>query len=309
MTDLQDYLVFGLHVRSELALPELFLAPTPGDPDVVIRLGAITDPIADVGVHAVAGGLLFVAPGVGRYLVRQGDEILVEPVAGVPARNLRLYLLGSAFGGLLHQRGLLPLHANAVEVDGQAIAFLGPSGAGKSTLAMGFHDRGLRVIADDICVVRSTQEEPPQVSPGLPRFRLWQEALEATGRLAGHYERSYAGDEEFNKFDVPIGAEATASQDSRLRALYILAEAEEFAILQLHGIEAVEQVFANTYRGGYLNAANGARNHWSSVIQLVRQVPVYRLSRPLGLGRLDLDCRQILDHSRSAQQRSERLAG
>ena len=43
---------------------------------------------------------------------------------GASSRNVRVFLLGSAFGALLHQRGLLPLHANAVEVDGRAVATL-----------------------------------------------------------------------------------------------------------------------------------------------------------------------------------------
>lgn len=309
MTGVRDYLVFGLHVASELELPELFEAGGRGEPDVVIRRGEIAEPVQNVGIHLVNDGLLFVAPGVGRYLVRGGREIVVEAVAGTAPRNVRLYLLGSAFGGLLHQRGLLPLHANAVEVDGEALAFLGPSGAGKSTLAMGFHDLGLRVIADDICVVRLAEDCSVQVSPGLPRFRLWQEALEATGRSAGHYERSYAGDEQFNKFDVPIDVEGTARKDRPLRALYILEQGDRLAIERLHGIGAVEPVFANTYRGEFVTAANGASNHWSTVMQLVRQVPVFRLVRPLGFDRLDSDCRQILDHARSAFHAPDRLAG
>lgn len=309
MTHRHDYLVFGLRIRSELALPELFPAVEPGEPDVLISLGYIAEKIEAAGFHPVARGLLFVAPGVGRYLVRQGKEIIVEPVAGVPERNFRLYLLGSAFGAVLHQRGLLPLHANAVEVNGQAIAFLGPSGSGKSTLAMGFHDCGLRVIADDICVVRLAEAQTPKVSPGLPRFRLWQEALEATGRSADHYQRSFAGDDNFNKFDVPIGAEAIARQDMPLSALYVIEEAEEFSIHPLRGVEAVESVFANTYRGGFLSVIKGAHNHWTSVIQLVRQVPVFRLSRPLGFGRLEFHCQQILEHSRSASQSPKRMVG
>ena len=76
----------------------------------------------------------------------------------VPDANIRLYLLGSAMGVLLHQRGLLPLHANAVEIDGKAFAFMGASGSGKSTLAAWFHDHGYRIIADDVCAVRFETE-------------------------------------------------------------------------------------------------------------------------------------------------------
>ena len=58
-------------------------------------------------------------------------------------------------GAALHQRGILPLHANAVEIDHRAVAFMGASGAGKSTLAAWFHDQGYPILADDVCVIRA----------------------------------------------------------------------------------------------------------------------------------------------------------
>ena len=146
----------------------------------------------------------FACPGGCGYAVLEGRRIIVDPADGADPRNVRLYLLGSAMGLLLHQRGVLPLHANAVEIDGQAFAFMGPSGAGKSTLAAWFHDQGLRVVADDVCAVHFDAQLRPWVSQGLPRLRLWKSALEATGRSDGHFQRSYAGDEQWDKFDVPL---------------------------------------------------------------------------------------------------------
>src|SRR5215213_168075 len=151
---LPDYTVFGLRVRSALELPELFQAKGEGEPDVRIETGSIDAPESAPGLSARDGGLLLTVADAGRFLISQGRTIRVEALNGVDPRNVRLFLLGSAFGALLHQRGLLPLHANAIEVDGTAVAFMGASGAGKSTLAAWFHDRGYRIIADDVCVVR-----------------------------------------------------------------------------------------------------------------------------------------------------------
>src|SRR5687767_37791 len=118
-------------------------------PDVTISIGAVGPVSGPPGVDLQDDALVLRIPEVASYRI-DATSILVSPAPAVPEQNLRLYLLGSAFGALLHQRGLLPLHANAVEIDGKAVAFMGASGEGKSTLAAWFHDRGFNIIADDV---------------------------------------------------------------------------------------------------------------------------------------------------------------
>jgi hypothetical protein len=299
----RDYSVFGLRVRSEIPLPELFEAG-PGDIDVTIRLGEV--PIvegSDTGLAADGDALILHIFDIARYRISGGDTIVVNPEPGVPDRNVRLFLLGSAFGALIHQRGLLPLHANAIEVDGKAVAFMGASGAGKSTLAAWFHDSGHRIAADDVCVVRF-DHGIPYVSPGLPRLRLWLEALEAMGREPSIYARSYAG-ANLEKFDVPVARETSSGADLKLGAVYLLERSKRFAIHPLEGVEAAEVVFANTYRGQYIGAAKGYLSHWAACVQLVQSTPIYRLDRPWRLDRLGNDCELVLQHVRSGALATE----
>jgi hypothetical protein len=306
-----DYSVFGLRVRSELALPELFPATGNAAPDITIRLGAIDElPDARRGIHVVEGGLLFVIPDAGRYRAAGGDEILVDPKLGVPDRNVRLYLLGSVFGALLHQRGRLPLHANAVQIDGKAAAFMGESGSGKSTLAAWFHDQGFQIIADDVCVVKFNAEGQATAVPGLPRLRLWQEALEATGREANDFHRSYVGDDSWNKFDVPITREIAEQREVELSAVYLLERGDAFDIRRLEGIEAAEAVFAHTYRGAFVTALKGEQSHWAASMRLVQGTPVYRLTRTWSLKRMDEEGHKILGHAEAlvGTQPTERAA-
>jgi hypothetical protein len=309
---LQDYSIFGLRVRSELPLPELFPAVGNGPADVTIRVGAVHElPEARRGIHLIDDGMLFVVEDVGRYRAARGEEIVVEPKPDTPDRNVRLFLLGSVFGGLLHQRGNLPLHANAIQVEDKAIAFMGEAGSGKSTLATWFHDQGFPVMADDVCVVKFDEQGRPKALPGLPRLRLWQETLEATGRAANDFNRSYVGDNDWMKFDVPITQETASLSEAALSAIYLLEKGDALDIRRLEGVEAADAVFSHTYRGGYVAVLKGEQGHWSASMRLVQTVPVYRLTRKWGLDRMDDEGRRILDHARGLAEirPRERAAG
>ena len=294
-----DYSLFGLNVRSSLPLPELFPASDERNPDVIISTGPIHDTEAEeAGLNSVDGALILAVPDIGRFRISGGSDIVVDPVAGVPDRNLRLYLLGSVFGALLHQRGLLPLHANAIEIDGAAVAFMGESGAGKSTLAAWFHDRGHRIVADDVCAILFDPDGQPVTLPGLPRFRLWQKALEASGRRAAEFVRSYADDDMWNKFDIPVGAETAVSSKLPLRSIYVLERGDQLNFRLLEGVKAAEAAFAHTYRGAYVAAVKREQSHWDACIRLVRQIPIHCVTRPWSLDQLDECSQQILEHAR-----------
>lgn len=297
MARLSDYQLFGLRIRSEIPLPELFSSTDGGEPDVVIRLAPLQQNQSDTEVHSDGEGMLLHIPEVALYRIEGGREILVDPHADVPERNVRLFLLGSAFGALLHQRGLLPLHANAVEIGGKAVAFMGASGEGKSTVAAWFHDRGDRIITDDVCVIAFENDGLAYARPGLPRLRLWAEALTFMGRETSSYNRSYVGREKTDKFDVPIDATAAAQSPVPLASVYLLDRGERFSIVQMHRLEAAEAIFANTYRGSYLSRAGGAQSHWQSVVRLVQSTQVYRAFRERSLQKLDEECARLRGHA------------
>lgn len=294
-----DYALFGLSLRSAIPLPGLPAAPRNSTPDVIIEYGELAGEANGNGRPCpIEGGAMIAVDGVARYAILGGRRIVVQIEPGVAERNMRLYLLGSAMGMLLHQRGLLPLHANAVEIDGRAVAFMGPSGAGKSTLAAWFHDRGHRVIADDVSVVRFDDRGTPELCPGLPRLRLWKDAIEASGRETLGLDRSYVGADEWEKYDVPLAARAGAREATPLAAIYLLAKSEASGISRLDGMMAADALFANTYRGRYVALTQSVQAHWTSCAKLVAGTPIFLAERQWGLSMLDAQCSRIVDHAR-----------
>ena len=200
------YHAFGLNIDSELLLPDM--PKISGTTDVVIQYGPVPEAIPDaslVGVRyqATPRAFLLRVDGIASYYVKNGRAIIIEPENGVAEEEIRLFLLGSVMGGLLYQRGILPLHASAVEVDGGAVLFMGPSSIGKSTLAGGFQEKGYPLLADDVCGANLNGHKIAQVAPGFPWLKLWGDALKRFKRDESGLSRVRLNPD-FDKFFVPF---------------------------------------------------------------------------------------------------------
>jgi hypothetical protein len=191
---------------------------------------------------------------------------------------LRLYFFGSVLGLVCHQRGLLPLHASAVTFGGPAIAFCGPPGMGKSTLAAFCVEAGGRLVADDVLVVANEAGSHAVVNPGMPKVKLWRDALEALGRNTDGLSPDWARAE---KFHVPAGP-LIVTEHVQLARIFVL-EADEHAgagvTSALSGAEAVSELIQNTYRPEYLDIARRRAVHFADCIRLSTLTPVVRLRR------------------------------
>jgi hypothetical protein len=247
---LNAYWAYGLRIHAELACPELPSLPLEaGNPDVTIRLlSAAEDALESLenGYYEVQPGIFRLAvPGVAQYRVEEGSRIFIKPLPDVPLEKVRLFLLGSAMGALLYQRGLFPLHGSAVETPWGAMIFVGAQGAGKSTLAAQFHRKGYRLLSDDVCAVEPTPEGL-QVLPALAKLRLCTDAFERLGAPQG-------GRFDVDKFVVPMG-EGYCPHPVPLRAIHILADHDsstpEFEVLR--GFDRVQCLLENLYRPHYL---------------------------------------------------------
>lgn len=302
MTDGRLYSCFDFRLRSEIVLTELTSADDPGDARTVVpvRLGIV--PAALPGAAGTVAGLqvagddvLLAVAGIGRYLVRGGHEIVVEPMAGSSERMVRLFLLGSALGILCHQRGLLPLHANAIVAGDGAYAFAGNSGAGKSTLAAYFGQAGYEILCDDVCVIGFDEAGSPVAWPGLPRLKLWGDASTALGHDSATLERAIEG---MDKYHVPLPSLSDV-RPIPFRRLYLLGRAdagEAGAIVRLHGRQAMEAVMAQTYRGAYLRPMGLAARHFLQCSALAGRAQVYAASRIWGYDVFDREAGRLARH-------------
>ena len=89
-----------------------------GAADVDVRLGPVPrhppDSPEDYWFRVVDGEVLIYSEGVATALLQEGRQVTVDPAPGVRGSLLQSFLLGPVLAFLLHQRGLLVLHASAV---------------------------------------------------------------------------------------------------------------------------------------------------------------------------------------------------
>jgi len=223
---------------------------------------------------------ILTVPGVARYRVRHGEDIIVETIAGADPARLRVLLSGTALSVLCLQRGLLPLHAGGIEAGRRTIAFAGRSGAGKSTLCAHFENGGYAILSDDVCMI-DVRREHSVVWPGPPRMRLRPDA-------AAMLERDLAGATAQND-----GAEKllfatrprSRLQPVPLERIYVLgtdAVAAPTSPEPLSGTKALEALWSNTYCGSLLGPMGRASQHFVQCLRLLRHVEVFGASRRWG---------------------------
>ena len=255
--------------------------------DVTIREGDVPEMIADatdgVSFMANANQLLMTIPNGLRFIVSDGDKIIYER-NGVSDREAALFLLGSAWGGLCYQRGLLPLHASGVVEKGEVHAFTGPSGAGKSTLSAALADRGRSFFTDDILIIDPADiGEKTICYAGQKDLKLWNDALKLTDAEKMSAVRDV---EDFQKF-FAIPANANDASAGHLASLSILASKnirkglEPISIERLSGARALKQLRDSVYRPQMANVIWGRQKLYTTLAKLIASVHVQTFDRPM----------------------------
>lgn len=283
------YDTYGFTVRSEIPLPEL--RSSAGEAaDATICCECIswspTVVAADGTSFRLAATEAYLYwQDVGTFLVRNGNEIIVDPLPGVEDRIIRLPLLGTVLAVLLHQRGHLVLHASAVVVGEKVAVFLGAKGQGKSTLAAALYARSHALLTDDLVALSAETAERWMILPGFPQFKLWPDAASSLGDdpallptlAAGFAKRARHANEQFAPRPVPLGQ------------IFVLGVGPAPRLQQLQPQQALLELIANSYMarfGRELLQGPAAAAHLSLCAELVRRIPISLLERPRSLALL-----------------------
>jgi hypothetical protein len=286
------YRAFGMTLRSEIPMPELTEAPPESRADLHIRYTAdLPLPTRAEGVVANfrEDGRHFLAwPDVCAFQFRGPDLIEVQPYPDTPVSYLAFPLLGPIMALALHMRGLVTLHASAIDVEGRGVIFVGDKMAGKSTTAAAFLRAGYRLLTDDLLAIDQSDPSRPCILPAYGQIKLSQDAAQAV--TIAHSQ------------PLPLVYPAFEKRQHRLTdpfshvrivpaRLYVLDRGgEQAAVTRLAGPDALRAIMRYSYvtrfgKGVMFPAVEAW--HVRSCIALASAVQVATLHIPHDLDRLD----------------------
>jgi hypothetical protein len=290
------YQAYGLTIRVPFACPALTLAdsgcvaPRVGATgvdltavDVVVREGLVPRrlraPRDSEASWDAAPGLFLLRGGrrAGRFLV-EADAVTFERNSGCEDAILARHFTDQVLAALLRHRGLLVLHANAVEVSGGVIVICGESGTGKSTTLAALRDRGGLMLSDDVtALLPGGAPKSVKVLPGVAQTHLAEDAAQGLG-----YTVDPAQLQPWRRMKAAIPThDGMAWRAGRLRALYILrvSGGDDVVVTQVTGGDKFHALQECMY-GPMFTEDHPTLFPLMSTI--VNTVPFFWLERPAG---------------------------
>ena len=286
------YTAYGLVVDSEIPLPELPAAEN-DSAEVTIKYQKIdwAPPECSQEIRywqIEMESVYFFWKYGGKFLVRGGTEIIVDPIPNLEANYIiRPAILGPLLGIILHQRNYLILHGSGIRFGDRARIFLGNKGQGKSTIAATLVRLGHQMIVDDIAAITFNESGDPILLPGFPQIKLWPDAV-----------KSALGDnpESFRKIHPLVEKRARPTWDNfcsksvNLERVYILKTGSNLGIQNLNTQEAIKELIANSYipmtLGNKFTQLNNISQHLSHCADIVNKIPICSLERSRSLDSL-----------------------
>mgnify|MGYP000409081336 CR=1 FL=1 len=273
------YTAFGLSIQSDIEIPVL-VKTEPKAIDVNIITGNVSKRGLDKprGIkpnRQIADNEVWLhVPEVARYHVSNGNRILVDPFEKSHTKNIILYLLGTCFGAIAHQRNNLVIHGNAIRFGDHCVIFAGQSGNGKSTLAAAFYQKGFEILADDVSVI----DGEGHAQPSYPQMKLWPDTAEKLNVDITELEHVCVG---FDKYAYPL-TEGFCSTPLPVKAIYILNthDKDSFIFEEVKGIDKFFPIKKNTYRKGLLKGLGLKKQHLTLSSKFASNIRVINITRP-----------------------------
>lgn len=230
---------------------------------------------------------------VGDFYASDGKRIEYSPHEYADNASLELFLNGSVYGAVLHQRRILPLHGSSFIFNDSGVMFCGDSGAGKSSLTTSFCLNGAKFLTDDVTPILF-EDEKPHIWPKTGKIKLWDDSLEQLKKKKENLTKIRPEDE---KYYLPM----EASQESAYPLHYILilqvTDDVRTSFERVQKVEAFSYLHQEIYRREYLFAMPETESAYlKKISSICNEASIYRVNRPksISIDRMKLEVESFL---------------
>ncbi len=240
-------------------------------------------------LHEMPGGWLLDVDceGRGRFFIHPtGIDIDWEGGTGFAH-----YLQSIGIAIWLELRGIVCLHANALQRDGRAIGLLAPSRMGKTTLTAKLLDNGWGFLTDDMLALHK-RGPGWVVFPSWPRMRMWPDIGAALGGSA--FDQGRPVHRRFSKRSVGLAGQRLPNGKNgvRVETLYVLDRVMDASasvtLIPVDSAEAAILLMRNSIIGSASAAMGLQKRRLALISAILTRVNVIRLCYPDGLMNLEL---------------------
>lgn len=222
---------------------------------------------------------------VGSFYAGDGKRIEYAPEQKVDPSAIELFLNGSVYGAILHQRQILPLHGSSFIYKNSGIMFCGESGAGKSSLTASFCLNGADFLTDDVTPILF-EENQPHIWPKSGKVKLWNDSLQHFNREKSEFTKIRPGDEKYY-YPIKSKQEDPFSLDQIL--ILEITDSEKITFKTVEKVEAFSYLHRQIYRREFLWAMPETETSYLEQISMIcKNVDVSRVSRPAAVAISDM---------------------
>jgi len=215
--------------------------------------------------------------GVADFYACDGRDVEIATVKGADENAIDLYLNGSVYGAVLHQRKILPLHGSCFRYKGAAVMICGDAGAGKSSLTVSFCLNGAEFLTDDVTPM-AFRDGIPYVRALSDRIKLWGDTLRQLEKEGSTLDRIFPGTD---KYYYPMSG--PGGDSTKLEHVFIIEidDIGSVTVEETFGPEKFAAVRGEIYRAEYLQGMpENEAVYFRNIVDISRNVRVFRVRRP-----------------------------
>lgn len=244
--------------------------------------------------HRLEDGICLRFPGLADFKLNRAATLATcFPAPGTDEATLDQLYLNQVLPLARSGNGTLSVHASAVAINNQCVAFLGPTGRGKSTLAASFAVTGEGFLTDDGLTITCAGEDYT-AEPSHPSLRLWQDSgLAVLPSCAVQAPPvSYTSKSRF----MAGGLLKHCTADLPLRCLFFLGadEVSQTTIKPLAAAETAVELLWNCFVLDIEDKLAMSRQ-FDDVTSLCGKVPGFRLDYPRNFDALETVRKEVVN--------------